>query len=99
MELATIFGTIGAIASVTSFTPQAFKIIRARKTDGLSPGMFILTVLAFFCWTSFGIVKGEWTLIIPNSICLLFAGFILVMILLPRRKTAEVAKALDPTTP
>jgi|TARA_B110001454_G_C12528283_1_gene354098 MtN3 and saliva related transmembrane protein len=92
----TVAGTIGACASVASFTPQAWKIIRSRSTQGLSLRMFALTSLAFAAWTSFGLLKGEWTLIIPNAICLCFALFILAMIILPDRKTREVAEKLDP---
>jgi MtN3 and saliva related transmembrane protein len=96
VDWATVVGTIGAIASVSSFTPQAWKIIRERRTDGLSLGMFALTTLAFLAWTGFGVLKGEWTLIVPNAICLLLAAFILVMIALPPGKTRKVAKQLDP---
>ena len=96
MDWPTIVGTIGAIASVSSFTPQAWKIIRERRTEGLSLGMFALTTLAFVSWTTFGILKGEWTLIVPNAICLVLAAFILVMIALPPRTTRKAAKQLDP---
>ena len=58
--------------------------------------MFALTTLAFAAWTTFGILQGEWTLIIPNAICLVFAAFILVMITLPARETRKVAEKLDP---
>ncbi len=98
MTLVQIVGTAGALASVLSFTPQAWRIIRSRSTDGLSRRMYLLTVFGFSCWTTFGILKGEWALIIPNAICLVFAAFILLMISLPDRKTAAVAEALDPTT-
>ena len=93
----TVIGTIGASASVASFTPQAWKIIRERSTKGLSLAMFALTCLSFASWTTFGALKGEWTLIIPNAICLVFALFIFGMIALPARKTREVAETLDPT--
>jgi MtN3 and saliva related transmembrane protein len=96
MDWATIVGTVGATASVASFTPQAWKIIRERRTEGLSLGMFALTTLAFLSWTTFGILRGEWTLIVPNAICLLLAAFILWMIALPPGKTRKVAKQLDP---
>lgn len=96
IDWVTIVGTIGATASVASFTPQSWKIIRERSTEGLSLGMFALTSLAFAAWTTFGLLQGQWTLIIPNAICLVFALFILGMIALPSRKTAEVAEALDP---
>lgn len=92
----TVAGTIGALASVASFTPQAWKIIRNRSTEGLSLGMFALTCIAFASWTTFGWLKSEWTMIIPNAICLCFALFIFAMIALPNRKTKAVAEVLDP---
>jgi MtN3 and saliva related transmembrane protein len=95
MDWTIIVGTVGATASVASFTPQAWKIIKARSTEGLSLGMFALTTLAFLSWTVFGFLKTEWTLIVPNAICFGFALFILSMIALPRNKTAEVADAID----
>ena len=98
IDWVTIVGTVGALASVASFTPQAWKIIRERSTDGLSLGMFALTSLAFAAWTTFGILQTEWTLIIPNAICLVFALFILGMIALPARETEKVAETLDPET-
>lgn len=93
----SVAGTVGACASVASFTPQAWKIIHNRSTEGLSMRMFALTSLAFAAWTTFGLLKMEWALIIPNAICLCFALFILGMIALPRRETEKVAEKLDPT--
>ncbi len=94
----TVVGTIGACASVASFTPQAWKIIRERSTKGLSLAMFALTCLSFASWTTFGVLQGQWTLIIPNAICLAFALFIFAMIAMPQPKTEKVAEKLDPTT-
>lgn len=96
MEVATIVGTLAAIASTTSFAPQAWKLIKSRKTSDISTGMYVLTVTAFSLWITYGVLLGQWPLIIPNSICLLMAGFILTMKLLPPRKKNEVADALDP---
>ncbi|WP_188762738.1 SemiSWEET family sugar transporter [Sandarakinorhabdus glacialis] len=98
MDTITIVGTIGAIASVASFTPQAWKTIKTRSTDDLSAGMYGLTCLSFAMWLTFGILKGEWTMIIPNAACLALAAFIFVLILLPAHKTEKVAETLDPTT-
>lgn len=96
MDWITVAGTIGACASVASFTPQAWKIIRSRSTKGLSLGMFALTSLAFAAWTTYGLLRGDYALIIPNAICLCFALFILAMIALPEHKTEKVAEVLDP---
>ena len=96
LDWITVVGTVGACASVASFTPQAWKIIRERSTKGLSLAMFALTCLSFASWTTFGLLKGEWTLIIPNAICLVFAVFIFGMIAMPQHKTEKVAEAIDP---
>ncbi len=96
MDIVSIVGTIGAIASVGSFTPQAWKTIRARNTEGLSAMMYGLTCLSFACWSTFGILKGEWTMIVPNLLCLALSLFLFAMILLPPDKAEKVAEAIDP---
>jgi MtN3 and saliva related transmembrane protein len=98
MNTATFVGSVAAIASTLSFAPQAWKVIKSRKTNDISTGMYLLTVGGFCMWTIYGILLEEWPLIITNSICLLMSGFILVMKLLSPRKKNEVADALDPAT-
>jgi len=96
MQLATAIGTFAALASTVSFTPQAWKIIKSRKTSDISAGMYALTVAAFTLWTAYGVALGQWPIIAANGICLLLSGFILVMKLLPRPKKEKVADMLDP---
>ena len=97
MTAATIFGAIATFCSIASFTPQAWKIIKSRHTADLSAGMYMFTVTGFACWTAYGILLGQWPLIITNSVCLCLSGFILLMKLLPRRDKEKLADALDPT--
>lgn len=89
-------GALAATASVVSFLPQAWKIIRTRDVKGLSPYMYALTVSAFALWLTFGILKTEWALMVPNFLCLIASAFILLMIILPARKRDKVADAIDP---
>jgi MtN3 and saliva related transmembrane protein len=96
LALAEIIGTFAALASIASFTPQAWKIIKSRHTDDLSAGMYMLTCTGFTLWTAYGIFLGAWPVIITNAVCLVLAGFILTMKLLPQRKKEKVADALDP---
>ena len=96
MTAATIFGAIATICSISSFTPQAWKIIKSRHTADLSAGMYTLTVTGFACWTTYGIILGQWPLIVANSICLCLSGFILLMKLLPQRDKNKVADVVDP---
>ncbi|RVD63240.1 SemiSWEET transporter [Mesorhizobium sp. M7A.F.Ca.ET.027.03.2.1] len=98
MDNVTIVGYLAALCSMTSFTPQAWKIIRTRDTGSISAPMYALTVLGFALWLVFGVIKEEWPIIITNGACLLLSAFILLMTVLPRAKKEAVADALDPRT-
>jgi MtN3 and saliva related transmembrane protein len=94
--MVTIIGSAAALASTVSFTPQAWKIIKSRRTHDISAGMYTLTVGGFALWTVYGVLLGQWPLIVTNAICLTLSGFILTMKLLPRPKKEAVADALTP---
>ncbi len=93
-----IVGYAATVCSVTSFVPQAWRIIRTRDVASISKRMYIITVTGFSLWFVYGLMLGQWPLIITNGICLLLSGFILLMKVLPRRRREAVATALDPTT-
>ncbi|GIL38118.1 SemiSWEET family sugar transporter [Roseiterribacter gracilis] len=96
-SLASWVGGLATICSTASFIPQAWKIIRERRTHDLSVGMYAVTVVGFALWTTYGVALGQWPLIVSNAICLVVSAFILAMTLLPRPKKEQVADALDPT--
>jgi len=96
MDTITVIGYAAAIASTASFAPQAWKIIKSRDTKSISAGMYLLTVSGFALWSAYGIMSGQWPLILTNTICLALSAFILTMKLLPRRQKEKVADALDP---
>lgn len=97
-QIATILGFLAAICSTISFAPQAWKIIRSRRTKDISAKMYIVTVLGFALWLAYGILLAQWPLMLSNGICLLLSGFILVMKLSPQRLKEEIADTVDPTT-
>lgn len=96
MDMANLVAALAGLASVVSFTPQAWKVIRTRDTASLSAATFAITVLGFALWFTYGLMVGAWAIILTNAICGALAGFILVMKLLPPRGKAAVAEALDP---
>jgi MtN3 and saliva related transmembrane protein len=59
--------------------------------------MYLITVVGFTLWAAYGIVLGQWPLVVSNSICLLLSGFILAMKLLPGRRKKAVASQLAET--
>lgn len=97
MDTATIIGYLASLCSMTSFAPQAWKIIRTRETSGISTGMYSVTVIGFALWLAFGILKNEWPIIITNGVCMVLSAFILLMKVVPRRERDAIADKLEPT--
>lgn len=95
MDAYTLVGAAAAIASTASFAPQAWRIIRTRKVDGLSPGMYALTVSAFALWLAYGVLGADWALIVPNFLCLALSLFILSMIVASPRKRDDLADKIE----
>ncbi len=89
-------GAFASVASVVSFTPQAWRIIKTRDTRSLSAPMYALTVTGFALWVGYGVGIESWQVIATNAICFLLSAFILTMKLLPRPEKEKVADALDP---
>lgn len=96
-SLVVIVGSAAGICSTISFAPQAWKIIRSRRTRDISLRMYSVTVTGFALWLAYGIMLAEWPLILSNGLCLLMSGFILVMKLSPQRVKEEIADTIDPT--
>jgi MtN3 and saliva related transmembrane protein len=96
MDAPVVIGALATIASTVSFTPQAWKIIKSRRTKDISAAMYSVTVAGFCLWTAYGALLKQWPLIVTNGLCLLLSGFILAMKLLPQREKEAVADTLDP---
>ena len=77
--MVTVVGVAAALFSIASFLPQAWKIWRTHETKGLSTKMWIFNTTAFALWTAYGVGLGKWPLIVTNAICLVLAGFILIL--------------------
>jgi MtN3 and saliva related transmembrane protein len=94
MKLVMLLGYLAALASMASFMPQAWKIIRSRQTKGISSGMYLLTVSAFGLWLVYGVLLKQWPLVVSNAVCFGLSAFILVMTLLPQARKDKVAATL-----
>lgn len=96
MDPALIVGYLASICSMTSFVPQAWKIIKTGDTAAISMRMYAVTVTGFALWSVFGVMRMEWPIILTNTVCFCLSTFILVMKLLPRRRRKAISAKLDP---
>lgn len=93
MNWVTIIGFGAALCSTVSFVPQAWRIVKTRDTKSLSAPMYAITTVGFLLWLIYGVMKGEWPLILTNGICLILAAFILTMTLASPKQKAAISDA------
>ena len=82
-------GYIAAFLTTFSFAPQAFLTLKTRDTKTLSLSMYSMFALGVFCWTIYGVLKGDWVIVSANVLTELLALPILGM------KVYNVIKGVD----
>lgn len=70
-------GYVAAFLTTASFIPQAWKSIKTRSTAGISLVMYAVFCLGIFLWLAYGLFRGDYPLILANSLTLFFSVIIL----------------------
>ncbi len=71
MELTEVIGIIGGIFTSASLLPQLIKIVKEKKVEELSVGMFISLMIGLLLWTYYGILRKDMPIIVTNSFSVL----------------------------
>ncbi len=72
-------GTVAATLTTLSFLPQAWLTLRTRDVSGISLSMYSVFTLGVALWLVYGVMLGEWPIIIANALTLMLATAILGM--------------------
>lgn len=75
----SIIGFVAGTCTTLAFLPQVIRTWRTRSTDDISLGMFSLMVFGIALWLFYGVVIGDWPLILADGVSLLLAATILLM--------------------
>lgn len=73
----TVLGLIAAFLTTFSFLPQAIKVVRTKKTEGISLEMYAIFTIGVLLWAIYGFMTMQLPVIFANSITLVFAVIIL----------------------
>jgi MtN3 and saliva related transmembrane protein len=68
-----------ATLTTAAFVPQALHIIRHKETRAISLFMYVSFAVGVALWLSFGVMIGNWPIIVSNGITLLLALAIIGM--------------------
>ena len=61
---------LAAILTTAAFVPQALHIIRHRETKAISLLMYVAFAGGVSLWLVFGVLIGNWAIIVSNAITL-----------------------------
>lgn len=72
-------GWAAAALTTLSFLPQAVKTVKDKNTSGISLGMYSMFTAGVFLWLVYGLIIGDFPLVLANFITFIFAAIILTM--------------------
>jgi MtN3 and saliva related transmembrane protein len=74
-----IVGTAAGLCSMSSFVPQLIKVAREKSAEGVSLRTYVVNVIGFGLWITYGVLLGSWPVAVSNAVNLLLAGAILAL--------------------
>lgn len=75
----TMIGTIAAILTTAAMFPQAVRILRTKDVHSISFWMYLANTCGILFWLAYGVMLGEFPIIIANSIAIFPAALILYL--------------------
>jgi MtN3 and saliva related transmembrane protein len=78
MAWADYIGYAAAFCTTSAYVPQVVRVWRTRSTGDISLKMFLVLVTGLTLWLTFGVLKGEWPIMLANGITLMLASTILL---------------------
>ncbi|MDB5653572.1 MAG: MtN3 and saliva related transrane protein [Tardiphaga sp.] len=77
-SLMSAIGALAAICTSLSYIPQVQKALPRGSTGDLSFKMLAVLTAGLGLWVGYGIVKGDWILVLANVVGGTLAGTVLV---------------------
>jgi MtN3 and saliva related transmembrane protein len=71
-------GYTAAALTTGSFVPQALHTLRTRDVSGISLAMYATFTVGIALWLAYGLLLGDWPIVIANTVTLGLATTILV---------------------
>jgi MtN3 and saliva related transmembrane protein len=78
-SMETLVSAAAAVLTTAAFVPQALHIIRNKETKGISLVMYVAFALGVALWLIFGVMIGNWPIMIANALTLGLSLMIVVL--------------------
>jgi MtN3 and saliva related transmembrane protein len=72
-------GSVAAFSTTVCWVPQALKILREKRTEGLSLVTQIVFTLGVALWLAYGLLLHNWPILLANALTLMLSLAILFL--------------------
>lgn len=87
--ISLITASIAGICMAICLVPQAWKIYKEGKAEGLSLGMQIIITTGIFFWFVTGVLLRNIPMWASNGFCLIFCIYVLVMVIRTHKREKQ----------
>ncbi|MCW3077694.1 MAG: hypothetical protein JWO32_2303 [Bacteroidetes bacterium] len=71
MDMETVIGIIASVFTGVALLPQLIKILKEKKSEGVSYGMLASLFIGLSFWIWYGIMKQDFIIIVSNCFSLI----------------------------
>ncbi|MDB5543115.1 MAG: conserved rane protein of unknown function, partial [Hyphomicrobiales bacterium] len=82
-------GYAAAFCTTAAYLPQVTRVWRTRKCEDVSLKMLLILMTGLALWLAFGLIKGEFSIVLANAVTFLLAGVLLTLKLRGRGARSE----------
>lgn len=79
MEGIQIFGFVAGTVTALGMIPQLIKTWKTKKVDELSIKMFLLYILGFSMWITYGVIRSDVPIIVTNSLSITITAIMIFL--------------------
>ena len=79
MKFIEIWGLIAGLLTSSSVLPQITKTIKEKKSEQISPFMFIVLLTGNAMWVYYGFNKGDFAIISTNFLAITLSVIMLIL--------------------
>lgn len=79
--ITNFIGLLAGTCTTIAFIPQVVKVVKTKKTDGISLWMYIIYIIGILLWLLFGILTKINVIIITHIIAFSLATYILYYVI------------------
>ena len=77
----TLLGVFAGLLTSCSFIPQAYKVIKTKRTQDISLPMYSLCTIGVFVWIIYGLMINDLAVLLTNIITFVPTFIILILTL------------------